>query len=59
MEMFKIELINNTNLSSNAKNEIKKLDKVIHAAVFTEGFCPDCIVTIPFIHKNSVKKILI
>jgi len=44
---------NNTNLSGNAKEEIKKLDKIIHATVFTEGFCPDCIVTIPFIQKLS------
>ena len=40
-----------TELSVNAKEEIKKLNKTIHAAIFTEGFCPDCIVTIPFLQK--------
>lgn len=41
----------NTELSSNAKEKIKRLDKVVHAAIFTEGFCPDCIVTIPFVQR--------
>ena len=41
----------NTELSSNAKEKIKRLDKVVHAAIFTEGFCPDCIVTIPFAQR--------
>lgn len=43
----------NTELSSNAKEKIKRLDKVVHAAIFTEGFCPDCIVTIPFVQRLS------
>lgn len=42
-----------TELSSDAKEKIKKLDKVVHAAIFTEGFCPDCIVTIPFVQRLS------
>jgi len=42
-----------TELSSDTKEQIKKLDKVVHAAIFTEGFCPDCIVTIPFVQKLS------
>lgn len=41
----------NTELSSNAKEKIKRLDKVVHATIFTEGFCPDCIVTIPFVQR--------
>jgi len=41
----------NTELSGNAKEKIKRLDKVVHAAIFTEGFCPDCIVTIPFVQR--------
>jgi thiol-disulfide isomerase/thioredoxin len=43
----------NTALSQNAKEKINKLNKTIHAAVFTEGFCPDCIVTIPFIQRMA------
>jgi len=42
-----------TLLSQEAQNKIKGLDKTIHAAVFTEGFCPDCIVTIPFIQRMA------
>lgn len=42
-----------TELSQDAKSKIKELDKPVHAAVFTEGFCPDCIITIPFIQKLS------
>lgn len=40
-----------TALSGDTKNKIKTLDKTIHAAIFTEGFCPDCIVTIPFLQR--------
>ena len=40
-----------TTLSETAKNNIKNLNDTIHVAVFSEGFCPDCIVTIPFIQK--------
>ena len=42
-----------TELSDKTKASIKKLDKTIHAAIFTEGFCPDCIVTIPFLQRLS------
>ncbi|MPM51491.1 hypothetical protein SDC9_98240 [bioreactor metagenome] len=42
-----------TSLSQNTKEEVKKLEKPVHAAVFTEGFCPDCIVTIPFIQRMA------
>ncbi|MEG1255564.1 thioredoxin family protein [Clostridium sp.] len=40
-----------TELSDTTKEKIKTLDKVIHTAIFTEGFCPDCIVTIPFLQR--------
>lgn len=43
----------NTELSKDAKDKIKTLDGIVHAAIFTEGFCPDCIVTIPFVQKLS------
>lgn len=42
-----------TNLSLETKNSIKNLQETIHAAIFTEGFCPDCIVTIPFLQRLS------
>lgn len=41
----------NTSLSADTKSSIKNLDDTIHVAVFSEGFCPDCIVTIPFIQR--------
>ncbi|MEG0133261.1 MAG: thioredoxin family protein [Clostridium sp.] len=43
----------NTELSDTTKKKIKTLDNVVHAAIFTEGFCPDCIVTIPFLQRLS------
>lgn len=42
-----------TELTTQTKDLVKALDKTIHAAVFTEGFCPDCIVTIPFIQRMA------
>ena len=41
----------NTLLSDVTKNTIHNLNETIHVAVFSEGFCPDCIVTIPFIQR--------
>lgn len=41
----------NTSLSDSTKNNILNLNETIHVAVFSEGFCPDCIVTIPFIQR--------
>ncbi len=41
----------NTILSDSTKNKILNLNETIHVAVFSEGFCPDCIVTIPFIQR--------
>lgn len=41
----------NTSLSETTKKSIQNLNDTIHVAVFSEGFCPDCIVTIPFIQK--------
>lgn len=44
---------NNTKLSDFAKKQMDNLKEPVNAVVFTEGFCPDCIVTIPFIEKLS------
>ncbi len=43
----------NTRLSEDTEKKIKTISDPVHAVVFTEGFCPDCIVTIPFIQKMS------
>ena len=40
-----------TLLSDATKNNIKTLNETIHLAVFSEGFCPDCIVTLPFLQR--------
>lgn len=40
-----------TQLSEDTKSNIKNLNETIHVAVFSEGFCPDCIVTIPFLER--------
>lgn len=41
----------NTLLSENAKINIQKLNEKINVVIFSEGFCPDCIVTIPFVQR--------
>ncbi|MGV8982241.1 thioredoxin family protein [Clostridium sp.] len=50
-----IQLIayNSTNLSSNTKDCLKNLTSAINVAVFSEGYCPDCIVTLPFIKRMA------
>lgn len=45
------ETYNNTSLSSKTKAYIHNLNETIHVAVFSEGFCPDCIITLPFIQR--------
>lgn len=41
----------NTILSDATINNIHDLNETIHLAVFSEGFCPDCIVTLPFLQR--------
>ncbi len=41
----------NTSLSDSTKADVHNLNETIHVAVFSEGFCPDCIVTIPFLQR--------
>ncbi|MGL4731175.1 MAG: thioredoxin family protein [Clostridium sp.] len=43
----------NTILSNLSKEKIKNLNEKVNVVIFTEGFCPDCIVTIPFVQKLS------
>ncbi|GAA0127290.1 MULTISPECIES: thioredoxin family protein [Clostridium] len=47
------EAYENTSLSEYCKNSMKSLDEEVNMVVFTEGFCPDCIVTVPFIQRFS------
>lgn len=42
---------NSTNLSSGTKDTLQNLTSVVNVAVFSEGYCPDCIVTLPFIKR--------
>jgi hypothetical protein len=41
----------NTKLSSEAENKLRNLKAPIHVIVFSEGYCPDCTVTVPFIKR--------
>lgn len=44
---------NSTNLSSNTKDSLQNLSSTVNVAVFSEGYCPDCIVTLPFIKRMA------
>jgi thiol-disulfide isomerase/thioredoxin len=44
---------NSTILSSNTKQSLQNLTSIVNVAVFSEGYCPDCIVTLPFIKRMA------
>lgn len=44
---------NSTNISSITKESLKSLTSTVNVAVFSEGYCPDCIVTLPFIKRMA------
>lgn len=44
---------NSTNLSSDIKKSLQDLTSTVNVAVFSEGYCPDCIVTLPFIKRMA------
>jgi hypothetical protein len=44
---------NSTNLSLVTKESLKILNSTVNVAVFSEGYCPDCIVTLPFIKRMA------
>jgi hypothetical protein len=44
---------NSTNLSLVTKESLKTLNCTVNVAVFSEGYCPDCIVTLPFIKRMA------
>jgi hypothetical protein len=46
-----LEAYEKTELSKEAVDEIKAISKKINVVVFSEGYCPDCVVTLPFIKR--------
>lgn len=48
-----LKAYNSTNLSLVTKESLKNLTSAIHVAIFSEGYCPDCIVTLPFIKRMA------
>jgi len=44
---------NSTNLSSDTKQSLQNLTSIVNVAVFSEGYCPDCIVTLPFLKRMA------
>ncbi len=44
---------NSTHLSLSTKESLGSLTSTINVAVFSEGYCPDCIVTLPFIKRMA------
>ena len=55
LEYGDIQLItyNSTTLSSGTKESLQNLTSIVNVAVFSEGYCPDCIVTLPFIKRMA------
>lgn len=41
----------NTKLSNKAVRELKSLKEKVNVVVFSEDYCPDCIVTLPFVKR--------
>lgn len=46
-----LEAYEATKLSEDAFENIKALDEKVNVVVFSEGYCPDCIVTLPFVKR--------
>lgn len=44
---------NSTSLTSGTKESLQNLTSTVNVAVFSEGYCPDCIVTLPFIKRMA------
>ena len=44
---------NSTNLSLVTKESLRNINSTVNVAVFSEGYCPDCIVTLPFIKRMA------
>lgn len=41
----------NTKLSKEAEETVKNLKEKVNVVVFSEGYCPDCVVTLPFVKR--------
>lgn len=46
-----VEAYEKTVLSSKVIDAVKAIDKKVNIVVFSEGYCPDCIVTLPFVKR--------
>jgi thiol-disulfide isomerase/thioredoxin len=46
-----VEAYEKTQLSREAVDAVKAINKKVNIVVFSEGYCPDCIVTLPFIKR--------
>lgn len=46
-----LEAYERTELSKEAVDIVKSIDKKVNVVVFSEGYCPDCVVTLPFIKR--------
>lgn len=40
-------------LSKKANEEVRGINETVNVVVFSEGYCPDCIATLPFIERLS------
>lgn len=38
-------------LSKEGEKAVKSIDKNVNVVVFSEGYCPDCVVTLPYVKK--------
>ncbi len=46
-----IQAYEKTELTKEAVDAVKAIDKKVNIVVFSEGYCPDCIVTLPFVKR--------
>lgn len=52
--------LKNIKLSEEAKDEIQAIKERVNVVVFSEGYCPDCVATLPFLERmqqenNNIK----
>lgn len=41
----------NTKLTKETEEAVKELNNIVNVVVFSEGYCPDCVVTLPFVKR--------
>lgn len=46
-----VKNIDKIKLSKEALEEVKEIKATVNVVVFSEGYCPDCIATLPFVEK--------